>query len=474
MPRNASGQYTLPAGNPVVADTLIESDGWANPTMEDLGAEVEDSLSRDGKGAMRAALGIVDGSEANPGLRFIAETGSGAYRDSDGVWWLTVKGVGKIQVTEFAGITIDDDLIVTGDTTIQGTLILPGGITAPVIITGTTDVPQLEVLGAPGQTADIQQWKDDGGVIHARIDKDGNFYVLGTGTEAQRLEVSNQPAQARIFKRSDENTGGPVDIRYDIVNSVGSNYDANHDVGASTDADDGRWQVHQMNGLFRPAFGVAVSKVSDFVTAFTQRFSGTQAANLHEWKDEAGVVLSAIDKDGNFVAGAGGGGQAPDNTGNVPVGAIMHWPLTPPSLGVEWLICDGANYLDTAYPALAAYLGVAYGMTGGGGTFNVPDYRGNFLRGQDMGAGVDPQAGIRTDRGDGTTGDFPGTRQAEDVLATAIGAHTHLYLGVLAGPLAGGGGFAGVMTPTGPAIGGGTGIETRPVNVYTVIAIKAI
>jgi len=36
MPRNSSGVYTLPAGNPVVTDTVIDVD-WANPTMEDVG-----------------------------------------------------------------------------------------------------------------------------------------------------------------------------------------------------------------------------------------------------------------------------------------------------------------------------------------------------------------------------------------------------------------------------------------------------
>jgi len=32
MPRNASGTYTLPSGNPVVAGTTIEA-SWANTTL---------------------------------------------------------------------------------------------------------------------------------------------------------------------------------------------------------------------------------------------------------------------------------------------------------------------------------------------------------------------------------------------------------------------------------------------------------
>lgn len=47
-------------------------------------------------------------------------------------------------------------------------------------------------------------------------------------------------------------------------------------------------------------------------------------------------------------------------------------------------------------------------------TFLLPDDRGRFLRGWDHGAGTDPDAASRTDRGDGTTGDNVGTLQADE------------------------------------------------------------
>jgi microcystin-dependent protein len=52
--------------------------------------------------------------------------------------------------------------------------------------------------------------------------------------------------------------------------------------------------------------------------------------------------------------------------------------------------------------------------------FAVPDYRGYFLRGRDAGAGIDPDAASRTDRGDGTTGDQTGTKQQDE-----FKSHTH-------------------------------------------------
>lgn len=55
MPRDSNGNYTLPDGNPV-QDGFTIATAWANPTMDDLAAEIQDSLSRSGKGAMLATL----------------------------------------------------------------------------------------------------------------------------------------------------------------------------------------------------------------------------------------------------------------------------------------------------------------------------------------------------------------------------------------------------------------------------------
>ena len=55
MPRNSSGVYSLPAGNPVIPDTLIEST-WANPTMADIGQALTDSLPRNGAAPMTGPL----------------------------------------------------------------------------------------------------------------------------------------------------------------------------------------------------------------------------------------------------------------------------------------------------------------------------------------------------------------------------------------------------------------------------------
>lgn len=57
MPRNGSGVYALPSGNPVVDDTVIEA-SWANSTLSDIGTEITGSLPRNGAAPMTGSLGM--------------------------------------------------------------------------------------------------------------------------------------------------------------------------------------------------------------------------------------------------------------------------------------------------------------------------------------------------------------------------------------------------------------------------------
>jgi microcystin-dependent protein len=85
-----------------------------------------------------------------------------------------------------------------------------------------------------------------------------------------------------------------------------------------------------------------------------------------------------------------------------------------------WLVCDGSPISRSEYPQLFAALGVIYGNGDGSTTFNLPDYRGQFLRGRDASAGNDPDAASRTDRGDGQSGDKVGSKQDD-----ALQGHEH-------------------------------------------------
>lgn len=55
-----------------------------------------------------------------------------------------------------------------------------------------------------------------------------------------------------------------------------------------------------------------------------------------------------------------------------------------------WIPADGRALSRTTYAALFSAIGTAYGSGDGSTTFNVPDLRGEFLRGWDSGRGIDP------------------------------------------------------------------------------------
>lgn len=72
---------------------------------------------------------------------------------------------------------------------------------------------------------------------------------------------------------------------------------------------------------------------------------------------------------------------------SIPVGAIMAFAMsTPPD---DWLECDGSAISRTTYAALFAIIGTTYGAGDGSTTFNLPDLRGEFIRGWDNGKGTD-------------------------------------------------------------------------------------
>ena len=129
------------------------------------------------------------------------------------------------------------------------------------------------------------------------------------------------------------------------------------------------------------------------------------------------------------------GGWAAFSTASGTVGEIMAWPHE--DVPDNFLDCNGQSVNATTFNQLFAIIGYMYG--GSGANFNLPDLRGNFIRGTANGSGADPDRTSRTDRGDGATGDLVGTKQANSRASTG---------------------------PIGHPSGSTGGQEDRPINVY--------
>ena len=136
----------------------------------------------------------------------------------------------------------------------------------------------------------------------------------------------------------------------------------------------------------------------------------------------------------------------------VPVGTIIAFASDTPPNG--FLECNGAEISRTDYNDLFNVIGTTFGAGNGSTTFNLPDLRGEFIRGWDNGRGVD-------------NGRTFGSWQADDL--KEHNHHMNAY------PNYGGG--ATTVTCTGSSgytvytssIGGS---ETRPRNIALMFCIK--
>lgn len=213
--------------------------------------------------------------------------------------------------------------------------------------------------------------------------------------------------------------------------------------------------------------------------------------NLYFGSDTQWVTVSNAGWLSRLVPGGGSAGQAltkssPSNYdvtwssvggGGIiaidqnPIGSIIAWPADTTPTG--FLECNGQAISRTTYADLFGVIGVTYGDGDGSTTFNVPDYRGYFLRGYDGSAGVDPDKTSRTDRGDGTVGNNVGTKQEDE-----FEAHTHpatkAHYSSLQGTVTNYFQAAGpsYTTTANPALGSQGGNETRAKNIYVKFCIK--
>lgn len=179
-------------------------------------------------------------------------------------------------------------------------------------------------------------------------------------------------------------------------------------------------------------------------------------------------------------------------TERLPIGMVS--PFAGTSAPSGWLLCDGSAVSRTTYADLFAVIAETHGEGDNATTFNLPDYRGRFIRGVDHAQARDPNAGTRTAMATGgNTGDNVGSLQTGDNLAhthsfsattSSDGAHTHTTAVALTIGVASGGDTTGVNTATTTSssngahthtvsgTSGSTGGETRPINAYVEFIIK--
>jgi microcystin-dependent protein len=153
-------------------------------------------------------------------------------------------------------------------------------------------------------------------------------------------------------------------------------------------------------------------------------------------------------------------------------GVIMMWSGEKTNIPAGWHDCDGTLLSTSTYAHLYSIIGLSYGASPPQGQFYLPDLRGQFIRGVDEGAGVDPDLSGRHDMRNPAVS-YSGVGSVQDC---ALQTHTHSYNEVVSsssGNIDDAHAYVSSSSSTGAPSGAKvSSYETRPVNAYLYFIIK--
>jgi microcystin-dependent protein len=205
-------------------------------------------------------------------------------------------------------------------------------------------------------------------------------------------------------------------------------------------------------------------------------YKKTQADTVFQSKDQDLTTIAAIGNANQQIKvkndGSGLEWFTPNqSTSSNPVGTIISFAgSTAPS---GYLVCDGSEISRATYADLFSVLGTTWGAGNGTTTFNIPDLRGQFLRGFGGNTNEDPEKTTRFAKfSGGNTGNNIGTFQSDD-----FKSHRHYILQDGNGSISGYNfkqfeqdGYGPNNNPVYTDYKGGN--ETRPKNVYVLYVVK--
>ena len=193
------------------------------------------------------------------------------------------------------------------------------------------------------------------------------------------------------------------------------------------------------------------------------------------------LTLPAADgSSGQALTTNGSGALAFATIGGVPTGAVFYFAANTAPTG--FLKANGAAVSRTTYAALFAITGTTYGSGDGSTTFNVPDLRGEFIRGWDDARAVDTGRAFGSAQGDLTklvshthNVPFVGFNNANNPYTNAYGSLQPIEQTNTGGNTGGDNPqdisyFNFNIATSGPSTAGGA--ETRPRNVALLACIK--
>ena len=150
-------------------------------------------------------------------------------------------------------------------------------------------------------------------------------------------------------------------------------------------------------GLITLKKGAIVADSSGDFNANQYLQIGANNVNAYFYNKRSGKYLS-MRNDGDLHYDGKRLLNVDDLAGMIPSGAVMYFAGQTAPTG--WLKANGAAVSRTLYAALFQAVGTTYGAGDGRTTFNLPDLRGEFIRGWDDGRGIDSGRALGSAQGD--------------------------------------------------------------------------
>lgn len=236
--------------------------------------------------------------------------------------------------------------------------------------------------------------------------------------------------------------------------------------GATQPAPNGELEVHyRVNRITDPA---DTEQETPYLNRDVVRNGFYSEFLLKLNRNARGLIIFYVNSSGvvepSRISAAGNGLEWADAEG-APIGSVCEHAV--PFAPAGWIECDGRAVSRALFDRLFDRIGTTFGAGDGATTFNVPDLRGEFVRGWDNGRGVD-------------TGRAFGSSQAD-----TMQGHRHAPLGGGNFATSTAGSFAfdtvsqgSFAATTGDPVSDGangtprTSSETRPRNVALLYCIK--
>jgi hypothetical protein len=194
MPRDSSGNYTLPTGNPVITGTVVSS-SWANTTMSDIATVLTASLDRSGNGGMLVGFKLTDGTVGAPGLAFTNEPTTGLWRQSANTLGITIGGTNQITLSPTVLSTLGQNVTLGAPTS---------GVTLAVNGVGTSNAVTINNNGTGAGVNIVNSLAATGVSVFGPASARVNAFTLQQSGQTQWLVY--QPASSNDLRFSNGTT----------------------------------------------------------------------------------------------------------------------------------------------------------------------------------------------------------------------------------------------------------------------------